>query len=63
MKWLPLLLMLCGFSPGQSNDLAAIAQAIWETGVLCPGSGQRAGDIEDDASDRGELPPGQSKAA
>lgn len=29
MKWLPVLLMLGGFNPGQASQLAAAIESIW----------------------------------
>jgi len=33
MKWLPMLLMLCGFGPGPSWFISSMLDAIWQTRI------------------------------
>jgi len=37
MKWLPILLTLCGFNMGQSFQIAAMIESIWITGSFFAG--------------------------
>lgn len=37
MKWLPIILSLCGFNAAQAVQLSSIVEAIWLTVSLLPG--------------------------
>jgi hypothetical protein len=38
MRWLAIVLMLCGVGINQSFFLASVVEMIWETGTLFPAS-------------------------
>lgn len=37
MTWLPLFLILCGFTPAQAAQIATTLERIDQAGSLCPG--------------------------
>ncbi|WP_281179426.1 hypothetical protein [Sphingomonas pituitosa] len=39
MIWLPLFLILCGFTPSQASQIATALDIIDQTGSVCPGTG------------------------
>lgn len=39
MTWLPLFLILCGFTPSQASQIATTLEGIDQAGAFCPGKG------------------------
>jgi hypothetical protein len=61
MRWLPIILILCGFSISQAWYLSSVAEVLWETGVLCP-PGRETPALSRSSGDMSAAHPERSKA-